>query len=389
MNAPDDFTAYRQLLQRHGDARPRLLLDLARLGANADRAVALFPGQPLRLVVKSLPCVSLLRWLSDRMGSRKFMVFHWPFLPQLLAAMPEADVLLGKPMPVQALGCLLAAGVARDALAGVCWLVDTPARLKAYADFAAIHKLRLKVALEVDVGLARGGLSSTEQLRRLLAQWPDGLVLEGLMGYDAHVAKAPWWAGGVERAYRQSQRRYAAFIRELAPHQQQLLNGAGSPTLPLHAEGSVATDFSLGSCLVKPTDFDLPQLAGFEPALFIATPVLKRLRGVSLPFVGRLASPLAGRDSVFIYGGRWLAEPCWPPAMRSQPFYGLSSNQQMMTIPKGQRCEPDDYVFFRPTQSEAVMLQLGDLWVTDGSAALQSWPVLRNELPQTSHTAES
>ncbi|AFV00305.1 alanine racemase [Simiduia agarivorans] len=382
MSPNDDFTLYRQVLQQHGDGRPRLLLDLQRLGANADRACGLFPGQPLRLVVKSLPCLPLLRWLSQRMGTRRFMVFHWPFLQQLLSAMPDADVLLGKPMPVLVLTRLLAAGVGAERLASACWLVDSAERIDAYAGFARAHGLRLRVAVEVDVGMARGGVRSPYELQQLLARWPEALELEGLMGYDAQVAKAPWWWGGSRRAYRQSQDRYREFIGLLAPHQRRLLNGAGSPTLPLHGAGSVANDFSLGSCLLKPTDFDLPQLAVFTPALLIAAPVLKRLRGVTLPFVGRLASPLGGRDSLFLYGGRWMAKPCWPEAMATQPWYGLSSNQQLMTLPAQTPCGPDDYVFFRPTQSEAVMLQFGDLWVLNEDRSMQAWPVMSNEVSE-------
>jgi D-serine deaminase-like pyridoxal phosphate-dependent protein len=37
----------------------------------------------------------------------------------------------------------------------------------------------------------------------------------------------------------------------------------------------------------------------------------------------------------------------------------------------------DDYVFLRPTQSEAVMLQFGDLVVVRGGAVVDHWPVFR------------
>jgi D-serine deaminase-like pyridoxal phosphate-dependent protein len=36
--------------------------------------------------------------------------------------------------------------------------------------------------------------------------------------------------------------------------------------------------------------------------------------------------------------------------------------------------QPDDYVFLRPTQSEAVLLQFGDLLVYDSNDIVERWP---------------
>ena len=38
--------------------------------------------------------------------------------------------------------------------------------------------------------------------------------------------------------------------------------------------------------------------------------------------------------------------------------------------------EVDDYVFYRPTQSESVMLQFGDLALVRGGRIVDFWPVL-------------
>ena len=38
--------------------------------------------------------------------------------------------------------------------------------------------------------------------------------------------------------------------------------------------------------------------------------------------------------------------------------------------------KPDDYVFLRPNQSEAVFLQFGDIALFDGSAITGYWPTL-------------
>jgi D-serine deaminase-like pyridoxal phosphate-dependent protein len=36
---------------------------------------------------------------------------------------------------------------------------------------------------------------------------------------------------------------------------------------------------------------------------------------------------------------------------------------------------PDDWVFLRPTQSEQVFLQFGDIAVYDGSQITAEWPI--------------
>ncbi len=38
--------------------------------------------------------------------------------------------------------------------------------------------------------------------------------------------------------------------------------------------------------------------------------------------------------------------------------------------------EVDDFIFLRPTQSEAVLLQFGDLVVIRGDEIVDRWPVL-------------
>ena len=55
-----------------------------------------------RIVAKSLPSLPLLEAVMDATGSRRLMLFHQPFINQVAAKIPDADVLLGKPMPVAA-----------------------------------------------------------------------------------------------------------------------------------------------------------------------------------------------------------------------------------------------------------------------------------------------
>ncbi len=51
-----------------------------------------------------------------------------------------------------------------------------------------------------------------------------------------------------------------------------------------------------GSCLVKPVDFDIPTLSEYQAAAYIATPVLKRLQGTTLPAAEAARGLFAGWD---------------------------------------------------------------------------------------------
>ena len=139
-------------------------------------------------------------------------------------------------------------------------------------------------------------------------------------------------------------------------------------------------DLAAGSGLVKPVDFDVPTLADHRPALFIATPVLKREAGTRIPFIEFLSPLIAWwnpnrAQTFFIYGGRWMAETVSPAGLKLNTVYGLSSNQQILNGSDRIEAGVDDHVFLRPTQSEAVMLQFGDIVIVRAGRIVDHWPV--------------
>ncbi|MBS2018129.1 MAG: alanine racemase [Deltaproteobacteria bacterium] len=381
------FARLDALAREAGQGVPRMLVDLARVDANVDRTLRHLHGRALRLVVKSLPSVPLLARIAARAKTHRFMCFHWPFLVQIARSFPGCDVMLGKPMPVAALEAFYRQPLPDgfDASMQITWLVDSEARLEQYASLARARDLRLRIALEIDVGLHRGGFADAEALdavcQRVRAHGPL-LSIAGLMGYDAHASKAPW-PRTPRLAVERSAARYAELLAHVRAKHGDLLvtpfvcNGAGSPTVTLHGKDSPLDDVSVGSALVKPSSFDLDALAEYEPAIWIATPVLKRERGIRIPFLEALSSRIArGRDTIFVYGGGWMARPAWPPGLRTSALFGKSSNQQFFSVPRETALEPDAHVFLRPTQSEAVMLELGDLLAFEPGGAVHQWPVL-------------
>ena len=380
------FPALNALLRDVGSGMPRLVIDLDRVDHNIDALLAIQAPESVRVVAKSLPSPELLDYVFSRLGHERLMVFHLPFLLQLVERFPKADILMGKPLPLAAMARFYRDRPvnAFDDARQLQWLADTEHRLLQIIDLSHELGRRITVNIELDVGMHRGGVASQPELGTMLdtiRAHTSELRLGGFMGYDAHVPKAPW-PRSVRRASSRAKRRYAELLEFAFEGWSDLeegdwcVNGAGSPTIAMHEEESPLNDYSTGSALVKPTSFDLPTLTSFQPAAWIATPVLKRTRGVRIPFIEKL--PSRGRDSIFVYGGKWMAKPCWPEGLRENPAYGLSSNQQMFTVPQNSDVRVDDYVFLRPTQSEAILLQFGDLCVTRGDGHVGNWPVMRN-----------
>jgi len=386
------FADLTQALKRAGIATPTLVIDRAQLLRNAAQVMANVKGRmDVRLVVKSLPCQALIDAVAAVTHSRKMMLFS---LPQLnLMAKGDNDILLGKPMPVVA-----AASYYQHASAGkdgftaerqLQWLIDTPERLAQYRDLARQQALNLRINLEIDVGLHRGGIPDLDTLHRMLAilQSEPHLQWSGMMGYDAHVAKIPDLPGLRTAALTHARDVYARFAAATqsvlkSPNLKPTFNVAGSPTYRLYDGSGIENELSIGSAMVKASDFDLASLDDLKPAVFIATPVLKVMEKFSMPYgveaigtAARIWDPNQ-RKAVFIYGGNWLADPVSPSGLRASGLYGTSSNQQLLTASGAQQLQPDDIVFFRPRQSEAVLQQFGDIAVYENGKIAESWPVL-------------
>lgn len=372
-------------LRAAGIAHPVLVIDRRRLDANVDALRRTLSGTRLatRVVVKSLPSRPLIAAIADRIGTRRLMVFNGPMTLETARFRPDADLLLGKPLAAAEVAATCEALRAVDGPAArPQWLVDTPGRIQAYAEVASASERRLRISVEIDVGLHRGGFATAADLASGLdmIRAAPGLEFAGLMGYDPHVPRAP----SPERAYATVERRYREsvdVVRErlggdLAAY---TFNTAGSPTYALHTRDPNATEVAVGSAFVKPRDFDLATLAHHEPAAFIATPVLKALDRLRIPGIESLAGVMTFFDAnaeraFFIHGGHWLAEPESPPGLEFNGLFGRSSNQELLTGSRSVDLRPDDYVFFRPTQSEAVLLQFGDLLVYDGEQIAERWP---------------
>ncbi|GAC1372373.1 MAG: hypothetical protein NVS3B3_02670 [Aquirhabdus sp.] len=287
-------------------------------------------------------------------------------------------------MPVKAVQCFYEQNNS-SAQAAIQWLIDSIERLEQYLELAKSLELRLLINIEIDVGLHRGGIQDLSQFRELLnliQSNPNHLQFSGLMGYDAHVGKIPKVIKSTAKTYDQSQAEYQKYIMCLTKdfptlnHAKLCFNGAGSPTFSLHTEHSVCNDISFGSMLLKPSDFDLPTLADFQLALWIATPVLKKLPTTQIPGLALLDKAPSKTNAIFVYGGYWMADYVNPEGAQTNSLYGRSSNQELVNVPKSSDIQVDDFVFLRPTQSEAVISQFEQVWLYSGKG-FTPWETFR------------
>ncbi len=238
------------------------------------------------------------------------------------------------------------------------------------------------------VGLHRGGIEPGDDLNGMLGKLRESNRLEfsGFMGYEPHLSALPTTLGWRERAKNGAWEVYkealksAQSVFDQARVEAATRNAAGSPTYRLYKDTKIANEISLGSALVKPTNFDTDLLEPFQPASFIATPVIKtddKTRIPSLEFADGAKKAMDPNldKTVFIYGGHWLAHPEDPPGLKYNSTFGRSSNQEMLNGGENIDLKPDDFVFLRPTQSEAVFLQFGDIAVYEDGAITDIWPV--------------
>lgn len=390
------FAGLQHALRRADLMRPTLVIDQARLDANIARLQTHLPAElAYRIVAKSLPSVDLIQYIRQATGTHRLMVFHEPHLHTLSQAMPDSHLLLGKPMP---------AGAARSFFRHVRpgafrpetqieWLVDSPQRIQDYAELAASDALNgagpMRLNLELDVGLHRGGFRSTRAVAEALhaIQRNPALHFAGFMGYEAHASKIPDLLGGPQAALDQAMAFYADCVevaREVLGQDFKpaslTLNAGGSSTYQLYDKTAPCNELAMGSGLLKPSDFDTATLNDHIPAAFIATPVLKRLPGTRLPSLESLSGLFEAWDpntaqTFFIYGGHWLADPVSPPGLQPNAIWGHSTNQDMLNGSDAVELDVGDHLFLRPHQSEAVLLQFGDLAVYDQGEIIATWPV--------------
>lgn len=367
------FARLSETLRKYGVDKPVVAVDLDRLDDNCKAANAgADAGLDRRLVAKSPPCHPLLDHIRGLIPTSGLMSFSEPMLTALLNAEEGTDHLIGKPLPVTSAARVLK--TCPDAVDRVQRLIDTPDRLRAYLTLAEQTRSAVRLSLELDIGLHRGRLKPDQiaDIARVITAHPHAR-LSGVMGYEAHLAKLPGFLKS--RAHRSCSSAFTQAISALPQDPDLCLNTGGSLTFQSYRATGRATEVAFGSVLVKPCDFDHVDTSLFQPAAFLATPILKVLPGNRLPGLDFLP---AKKIHIAVFGGHYLGQPQYPNGFAHSSIFGRSSNQEVWTGPARATVQPGDIALIRPSQSEAVLNQFGSLLALRGDRVISEWSCLPN-----------
>lgn len=361
----------------------------------------------LRLCAKSLPSLQLLEYMMVAACTNRIMAFSEGMVRDLLLRFStDVDILLGRPATVEALARTFATLEESGAMTNptnpagsVRWLVDTPKRVQEFAQFAESKRERISVAVELDVGLRRGGARNTEQLLAMLKTISDSQFLHfaGFMGYEGHVPFVPLERTTPEIEFAAVQRRYAEFVEEGQQafpelfNEPTVYNSGGSRTYHLYTDSleTPVNEVALGSAFFYPSNFhNLPDTT-LRTATFFATPVLKRLDPAETYPDPDLLPDLAAENSDYevwftMVSGGFPGYQHFPKGLVNTPTSSSDPSRIVNMMPNQGRwmgsrdmpLEEGDYIFYQPWEADAVRW-LAYLDVFRGGELIDQWPTFQ------------
>lgn len=393
------FATWNRELLAKSPGRDVGLLDLDAVDRNIDLVRANMGEQfALRIVTKSLPCIALIRHILARAHTHRVMAFSEGMLAALLETFGDSlDILLGRPMPVDGARRILAR---RPRARRLQWLLDTPERAASYAALAGEVRERLEVAVEIDVGLRRGGALDAAALASILevvASHPSRLRFSGLMGYEGHVRYAEEFGFNPDAEFAAVHERYDAFVRAGASSYPELFagtpvyNSGGSSTYYRYGpafSASRVNDIALGSAFLFPSDFAFLGFLGHRAASFLASPVLKKIDPAEVPFLlGYLPSLAATNPSLevafFMVGAGFPGDVVAPQGLVFNPFVpgagvvrNLLPNQTVMNGSRSVPLSVGDFVLHHAWEGDGIGW-LGSVLVLQGDTVVAEWETFR------------
>lgn len=281
---------------------PLAVVDLTAFDHNAATLVGRAHGKPVRVATKSLRSRPMIERALATDGFAGLMCYSvreaiwW-------AGEGSRDILVAYPsVDLPALRELASDSSLR---AAVCVMVDSVEIVDLIAGGVGADS-GLRVAVDVDaslrigpahLGVRRSPLREPEQVESVVRRAHEhGLVVAGLMFYDAQIAGLPDSSPLVRRvksrsAAQLSERRAAVTdaVRQLADLE--FVNGGGTGSLHVTGLDPTLTELAAGSGLYAPTLFDGYDGLELTPAAFFACPVVRR----------------PAEDIVTVYSGGYVA----------------------------------------------------------------------------------
>lgn len=357
------------------------IIDLDRLDSNIQIVRGRLGDQyKLRLVTKSLPSLELLKYMMGKANTNRLMVFSEPYIGEILDTFnaDSLDLLLGKPLPADALPRLSA----HKGWNTINWLVDTKERLNQYLAFAKKDSTPLKLSLEIDVGLHRGGFENNKEFAEaldIIRQNGQYLELTGFMGYDGHVPYVPFYINkekSIKAAFDDVQRAYGGFVEELKKHfdakaiNAMTFNSGGSHTYFRYPgyKGTPVNDIAMGSGFLAPQQFEDVIEQGHQPALFLTSPVIKKIESAKLPHAEKITALTFLWDpnlkvSYFLLGGGWPGEVAGPTGLKRNYWWdendlgytNLLPNQSIIGSSDENDLHVGDFVFYHAWEGDGML----------------------------------
>ncbi|MFC4125471.1 alanine racemase [Nocardia rhizosphaerae] len=368
---------------------PLAAVDLAALDANAADLVRRANGVAIRVASKSVRCRAVLEralgtGLTAAGGFAGIMAYSlreaiW------LARLGARDILLGYPTLDRAALAELATDPAlRDA---ITLMIDDVAQLELTRAALGTDTAHPRVCLDVDAALRIGPLHLGT--RRSPVRGPDqaavlatearkrGFDVVGVMTYEAQIAGLPDSNPAVRVVKRLSaleigrRRTRVLDAVRMVSGPLEIVNSGGTGSIEVSITDPDVTEVTAGSGLYVPTLFDHYRSFTPRPALFFATPVLRKpTPSIATVFAGGyIASGPAGPSRVPL--------PVWPAGLK---LLGAEGAGEVQTPLAGAgELAIGDRVWFRHAKAGELCERFAEIHLVDESGTRTTVPTYRGE----------
>jgi D-serine deaminase-like pyridoxal phosphate-dependent protein len=389
----------RRLLE--GVRLPAVIVDLGAFDRNIARHGRAVEAHrlPIRFATKSIRVPALIDRACAAPFARGLMCFAVTEAA-VLAARGLDDLFVAyptlQPSAIELLADLTAAGT------NVSITIDSPDAVDRFGAVGKRRDVALRVVLCADMSLRAAGGRLHLGVRRSPLHDPDdvvllaerardrGLVVHGLLGYEAQVAglgdDSPFDAPWMRVAKRALRKRSMEELGERRPRMVEALrargfelafvNGGGTGSLDLTTRETGVTEVSAGSGLYKPLLFDgysSPFVRSLEPACFFALEATRRPGPGFLTCAGGgyVASGSAGPDK--------LPEPWLPRGLRLTKNEGAGEVQTPLEGAAADQVELGGAVLFRHAKAGEIMERFGEVLLVDRGRVVERAATYRGE----------
>ena len=388
-----DYDRYRRALA--GRRLPAAFIDLDALDANIADLLRRAGTLPIRLVTKSVRCVSILRRALASSPRFQGLMCYSPAEAAWLAALGFDDLLVAypsvEPDDLRAVAAQVRAGRT------ITLMVDGAAQVRRIAQLAQAEGVVQPLAIDLDMssdfpGLHFGvfrspvdGVAAALALAAEIARHPS-LRLDGLMGYESQIAglmdDVPGQAlkNAVIRLLKRrsipevnERRRATVAALAAAGHRLRFVNGGGTGSFESTRADTSITELAAGSGLYVPTLFDHYRAFEARPAAGFAVAVTRAPRPGIVTCAGG-GYPASGPGGADRMPRPWLPEGCTLVGTE-----GAGEVQTPVRLPAGVSLAPGDPLLMRHAKAGELCERFNELLLIAGGAVVDTVTTYRGD----------